>query len=119
VVRISWSGREGRLLVEDFQGMADMDEDMRLNILLVRDSFLSFLSSRLSSPSWLWIDLDSLMRRPKGFQLLSVDVRGGGPVLCSRECDVDGALGEAASLRPRVGLFGVHFGFWWSMISGL
>lgn len=40
-----------RLLVDAFQGMEDIDEDMRLNILLVRDSFLSFLSSRFSSPS--------------------------------------------------------------------
>jgi hypothetical protein len=30
-----------------------MDELMRLNILLVRDSFLSFFSSFFSSPSWL------------------------------------------------------------------
>lgn len=117
VMRLSCSACV-RLLLEFFHGMDEIDEDMRLNILLVRDDFLSFLSSRLSSPSWLWIDFDSLMRRPNGLHALSDDVREG-PVLCSRECDVEGALGDVGSVRPRVGLGGVHLGFWWSMIRGL
>ena len=77
VERMSFSGR-AKLLFEFFQGMADIEKDMRLNILLVRDffsSFLSFLSSLLSSPSWLCTDLDSLMRRPKALHVLSDEAR--------------------------------------------
>jgi hypothetical protein len=108
-----------RLLLEFFHGFPDM-VDMRLNILLVRDSFFSFLSSRLSSPSWLWIEVDSLIRRPNGLQPLSDDVRDGA-MLCSRECDIEGAFGEEGSVRtrPRVGLLGLYFGFWWSIIRWL
>jgi hypothetical protein len=113
---MSFSG-SARLLLEFFHGMADMEEDMRLNILLVRDSFLSFFSSLFSSPSWLCTDLDSLMRRPKALQVLSDDAREGA-LLGSRECDDDGG-GEAGSGLPRVGLLGVMVAFWWSMISGL
>jgi hypothetical protein len=80
-------------------------------------SFLSFLSSFLSSPSWLCTDLDSLMRRPKFLQVLSDDAREGA-LLGSRECDEEGG-GDAGSGLPRVGLLGVMVAFWWSMISGL
>jgi hypothetical protein len=91
--------------------MDDIDEDMRLNILLVRDSFLSFLSSLFSSPSWLCTDFDSLIRRPNVLQVLSDDVRDGA-LLCSREWDDEVARGEAGSGLPRVGLLGVKVGFW-------
>lgn len=104
VERMSFSGRF-KLLLEFFQGMAAMDDDIRLNILLVRDSFLSFLSSFLSSPSWLWTDLDSLIRRPKALHVLSEDVREGA-ILCSLECDEEVARGEVGSGLPRVGLLG-------------
>lgn len=112
VERMSFSG-SAKLLLEFFQGMPDMEEDMRLNILLVRFSFLSFfsfLSSLFSSPSWLCTDLDSLMRRPKDLHVLSDDAREGA-LLGSRECDDDGG-GEAASGLPRVGLLGVMVAFW-------
>jgi hypothetical protein len=71
---------------------------------------LSFLSSRLSSPSWLWIDLDSLMRRPKALHVLSEEVRVG-PLLCSREWVVEGVLGDVGSALPRLGLCGGRDGF--------
>jgi hypothetical protein len=78
-----WSGRL-KAEEEDFQGIEDMEELMRLNIFEVRDSFLAVLSERTESPSWLWMDLDSDMRRPKPRQPLSEEVREG-PMLCSRE----------------------------------
>ena len=87
VDRMSFSGSvKLPLPLEFFQGIEDMDEDIRLNILVVRDSFFSFLSSFFSSPSWLWTDLVSLIRRPKLLHVLSEDVREGA-WLCSRECD--------------------------------
>lgn len=97
--------------------MVEMDEDIRLKSLLVRESFFPFLSSRFSSsPSWLWIDLVSLIRRPNDLQLLSDEDRGSaGP--WSRECDEEGALGEAGSIAAggavftRVGLLGTNAGF--------
>lgn len=106
------------LLLELFQGMDDMDEDMRLNILVVRDSFLSFLSSFLSSPSWLWIDLDSLIRRPKLLHVLSEDVREGA-WLCSRECDDEVSRDAGGSCFGWGGLMGGAMAWWWSMIRGL
>ena len=112
VERMSFSG-SAKLLFEFFHGIADMEEDMRLNILLVRDffsSFLSFLSSLLSSPSWLCTDLDSLMRRPKALHVLSDEAREGA-LLGSRECEDEGG-GEAGSGLPRVGLLGVMVAFW-------
>lgn len=104
---------EARLLVEFFQGIDEMDEDMRLNILLVLldflllcDSFFSFFSDLLSSPSWLCTDLDSLILRPKFFQVLSEDVRDAA-ILCSRECEERTSRGEVGSVLPRGGLMGV------------
>jgi hypothetical protein len=119
VERMSFSGSV-KLLLEFLKDMAAIEEDMRLNILLVRESFLSFfsfLSSFLSSPSWLCTDLDSLMRRPKLLHVLSDDAREGA-LLGSRECDEEGG-GDAGSGLPRVGLLGVMVAFWWSMMSGL
>lgn len=97
-----------KLLLELFQGIDDMDEDMRLNILVVRDSFFSFFSS----PSWLCTDdLDSLMRRPNALHVLSDDVREGAR-LCSRECDDDVSREEGGSCLLGVGLLGGGVAFW-------
>jgi hypothetical protein len=97
------SGR-ARLEEEFFHGIAEMVDDMRLNSLpvLLGRSFLLFLSEVLSSsPSWLWwlwIDLDSLIRRPNDLQLLSDDERGNA-VLGSREWEEEeGARGDAGSV---------------------
>ena len=86
--------------------MLDIDEieDIRLNSLLVRESFFSFLPSRLSSSlSKLCIDwlrvvellFDSLNRRPKDLQLLSDEDRG--PALASLVAGETGGLGDIGS----------------------
>jgi hypothetical protein len=96
----------GKLGAEFFRVIEDM-EDIRLESLLVHESFFSFFAgfSSLLDTSKLFVDmlrggapfLDSLCRRPKDRQLLSDDDRGRAGT-GSFDCEDGGGLGDVDSV---------------------